>query len=150
MTTPRHPLINVIARVIGVVVALTCGEAIADIAIIVHPQNPLASLSEDDVRRIFMGRTRLFPGSGIGITAADLTDTNPFFSDFYQALAHLTPDKLKRQRASYLFSGNGRLPQVLENENAMLEFVANTTSAIGYLPVEQIDNRVKTICVVKQ
>lgn len=122
----------------------------ADIAVIVHPQNPTATLTENDVRRIFMGRLRLFPDTNIGIDAIDVSDASQVFLEFYAAVARISPEKLKRQRASYLFSGNGRLPQVLVSETAVHKHVANSLTAIGYISAQNVDESVKVICIIEQ
>lgn len=121
----------------------------ADIVVIVNPQNPLTILEEEEVRRIYLGRTRMFPGSSQGIETLDLPETAERFAAFYQSLTHLTPAKLKRQRASYLFSGKGRLPLVLPDESAVKQHVASTPSAIGYVQADQVDASVKVVATVK-
>lgn len=132
-----------------VVALLISAPVFADIAVIVNPANPVATLSEDDVRRIFMGRMRLFPDSNESVEALDQEEESAAFGDFYQAIARLTPAKLKRQRASYLFSGKGRLPTTLKDDAAVLEYVASHPGAIGYVTQEKLDTRVKTVMVMK-
>lgn len=121
----------------------------AEIVVIVNPQNPLTALEEEDVRRIYLGRTRMFPGSTQGIETLDLPETEERFAAFYQSLTHLTPAKLKRQRASYLFSGKGRLPLVLPDESAVKQHVASSPAAIGYVQADQVDASVKVVATVK-
>lgn len=128
---------------------LLSGVVHADIAIIVHPQNPLAALNESDVRRIYMGRMRMFPDSSQGIEAIDLPESAERFVVFYQSLMHLNPAKLKRQRASYLFSGKGRLPVVMETDEAVKVHVAKTPAAIGYVESGWVDGTVKVVATVK-
>lgn len=139
---------------IAMLVALACcaasGTLLADIAVVVHPSNPLNSLNEDDVRRIFMGRMRLFPDSGQSIEAVDQEEGHATFADFYETIARLTPAKLKRQRASYLFSGKGRLPATLVGDAAVIEYVASHPGAIGYVLQETLDARVKSVLTLRQ
>lgn len=125
------------------------GAANADIAVIVHAQNPLAALDENDVRRIYMGRTRMFPGSTQGIETLDHPENAERFITFYKALMQVTPAKLKRQRASYLFSGKGRLPLVKEDDTAVKTYVASTPAAIGYVDADQVDDTVRVVATVK-
>lgn len=142
---------KIISNLLLVAAMVTASSPLlADIAVVVHPSNPLASLSEDDVRRIFMGRMRLFPDSGTSVEVVDQEESRPPFVGFYSAVARLTPAKLKRQRASYLFSGKGRLPATLQDDAAVLEFVASHPGAIGYVSQESIDTRVKSVLMVRQ
>ena len=122
--------------------------AIADMAVIVHPSNPMKAVSREDMRRIFMGRMRMYPDSSVGVEAVDLPESNALFASFYQAVSNVTPAKLKRQRASYLFSGKGRLPQVVANEAAVKALVASNPQAIGYIPVDQVDGSVRAVGIV--
>ncbi|CBL43668.1 conserved hypothetical protein [gamma proteobacterium HdN1] len=122
----------------------------ADIAVIVHPSNPVKSMDEEDLRRIYMGRMRLFPGTSLGVEAVDLPEENPRFVEFYQSLTHLAPARLRRQRASFLFSGKGRLPRVVESEAEVLRFVTESPAAIGYLDKSQVNGAVRVVAVVKE
>lgn len=124
--------------------------AVADIAVIIHPANPLATLTQDDVRRIFMGRMRMFPDSDASIEAVDQNEASSAFERFYHAIARLPPAKLKRQRASYLFSGKGRLPTALEDDASVLEFIASHPDAIGYVSLDKLDARVKSVLTIKE
>ena len=127
-----------------------CAPVAADIAVVVHPSNPLSALSEDEVRRIFMGRMRMFPESDGAIETVDQQEASTAFADFYQAIARLTPAKLKRQRASFLFSGKGRLPTALQDDAAVIDFVASHPDAIGYVDVNRLDARVKSVLTVNR
>lgn len=135
---------------VAVAIGVWVPNARADMAVIVHPSNPVTTLSAEDVRRIFMGRMRMYPASSVGVEALDLPDSNARFVDFYKSVSNVTPAKLKRQRASYLFSGKGRLPQVVADEAAMKALVASNPQAIGYIPVELVDASVRTISIIRQ
>lgn len=127
-----------------------CLSAQADLVVVVHPSNPVASLSEEDVRRIFMGRMRLFPEGEASIEAVDQEESRPHFAQFYEAISGLTPAKLKRQRASYLFSGKGRLPASLPDDEAVIDYVASHPGGIGYVARELVDARVKPVLAISE
>lgn len=121
----------------------------ADIAIIVHPQNPLTELSEADLKKIFLGRLPLFPQSRQEIHPLDLPEWHPTFIDFYQRLLQLDGIKLKRYRAYYLFSGRGRLPTATTSESDLISRVANDPAAIGYLDASQPRDQVHTLLMLR-
>lgn len=123
--------------------------ALADLAVIVNPENPVTALNTGDLQRIYMGRMRMFPDSTQGIETIDHPETSDSFVSFYQTLTHMTPAKLKRQRASYLFSGKGRLPIVKNDDAAVKAYVAQSPAAIGYVQVDQVDDTVKVVATVK-
>lgn len=145
----RFLIPGVMHVLLAVVVSVHSPDAQADIAVIVHPDNPLATLDESEVRRIYMGRMHMFPASEQSIETVDHPESAPLFAEFYQAIAHLTPAKLKRQRASYLFSGKGRLPVVKDDDTAVRAYVAGTRSAIGYVDSALVDATVKVVWTTK-
>jgi ABC-type phosphate transport system substrate-binding protein len=133
----------------GMLCSLGVTSARADIAVIVNVANPLKTLDSGELQRIFMGRTRMFPDSTQGIETIDQPEDAAVFVDFYQKVMRITPAKLKRQRASYLFSGKGRLPVVKDDDASVKAFVAQTPAAIGYVQAEQVDDTVKVVATVK-
>jgi len=59
---------------------LTCGAQAQ--VVIVHPQNPLTSLSKEQVEQLFLGRSSNFPGGG----SAALLDNAALRAQFLQLL----------------------------------------------------------------
>lgn len=121
----------------------------ADIAIIVHPQNPLTELSESDLKKIFLGRLPLFPKTGQEIHPLDLPEEHATFTDFYRRLLQLDGTKLRRYRAYYLFSGRGRLPATTDTVTEMISKVAEDPAAIGYVDATNVTAQVKTLLVLR-
>ncbi len=138
---PSSALLNLLLATL----LLWLPAARADIAVVVHPQNPLASLSHQELKKIFLGRLSLFPGGGREIRAIDLPDDHPVFHDFYRRVVELDGIELKRYRAYYLFSGRGRLPVVATSPQAMLQMVAEDPGAIGYLDIKDVTENARVI-----
>lgn len=90
----------------------------AEIAIIVNPSNPLDTLSTHEVKKIFLGRARLFPGTDQAIAVLDQSRDNDIYKVFYTDVVGFGLNKLKRYRAAYLFSGKGKLPETVTNHEA--------------------------------
>lgn len=128
--------------------AVACRTSLADMAVIVHPNNPITTLSKDEVRQIFLGRMRLYPVTQKNIDPVDQDTSLPSFDTFYRLVANLTPTTLQRLRAMYLFSGKGMLPKMLPNEQEVIQFVAEHPDAIGYIQKTSIDKRVKSVFLV--
>ncbi|MBK8971650.1 MAG: hypothetical protein IPM37_09870 [Hahellaceae bacterium] len=112
----------------------------AEIAVIAHVQNPLASLSESEVRKIFLGRLQLFPSSRTEILTLDQSVDSPTLATFYHAEMDMTPSQLSGYRAAYLFSGKGRIPEIENDDLSVLERVKATHNAIGYIDLDAVDN----------
>lgn len=144
---PSHYLLNLtLPLILSIMLA---GVARADLSIIVHPDNPVSTLSTDEVRQIFLGRMRLYPNTQKNIDPVDQHTARPTFEKFYRVVANLTPTTLQRLRAMYLFSGKGMLPKMLPGEGEVVEFVAKHPQAIGYINSEHADQRVKTVLLIK-
>jgi ABC-type phosphate transport system substrate-binding protein len=112
----------------------------AEIAVIAHVQNPLASLSESEVRKIFLGRLQLLPSSRTEILTLDQSVDSPTLATFYHAEMDMTPSQLSGYRAAYLFSGKGRIPEIENDDLSVLERVKATHNAIGYIDLDAVDN----------
>lgn len=137
--------------VLPVVLIFMCAwslPASAQLAVIVNPENPLIDLSIEDVRRIFMGRLKLFPESSWKTEPVDLPDTHEAYASFYRAAAKVDVARLQRLRAAYLFSGAGTLPATLPDAAAVIRHVAATPAAIGYVDASLVNRSVKVVVLI--
>lgn len=123
--------------------------ATADLAIVVNPQNPVADLSAKQVSKVFMGRLRMFPRTELETEVLDQGANEDEFKLFYRKLVRMSPSKLKRYRASYLFTGQGNLPLQLQDGQSVKSYVAGNATAIGYIDASLVDSSVKVIYSVK-
>lgn len=132
-----------IRSIIGASLLLLLGfPAAAEIAVVVHASNPVQTLSESEVRKLYLGRMRLFPGSRIEVNAYDLDDDSPIRRDFYQTLLDMNATQLSGYRATFLFSGKGRVPDVLDTPEAVIDALRRDPGGIGYLRVTPDDTPV--------
>jgi hypothetical protein len=129
-----------------------CGASTlrADIAVVVHPHSPVSVLQLDDVKRIFNGKLRQLPASGVLLTVYDLPDDTPLFSRFYMLLYGMDAQRMNRRRAAYLFSGQGTIPTVMTDEAAMKAAVASGMMTIGYLDAGSVDHTVKVVLTLPE
>jgi ABC-type phosphate transport system substrate-binding protein len=137
-----HYIRNLLLVSLGL--SLTCLVK-ADIAVIVHPNNPIKSLSHKDVQRLFLGRSVMFPNTSTKIYAVDHSDNSQVFKGFYDHVINMKSNKLKKYRAYYLFSGKGRLPLSLAGTNNVINMVAETENAISYINVDDASDKVKIV-----
>lgn len=140
-----------LAQVIAMLIGLLCMcSAWADLAIIVHPDNPQQSINKHELRLIFLGRMPLFPASGEEIIAFDLPESNSGYETFYRNVVELEGTRLKRYRAYYLFSGRGKLPRPTDSDEAMLQHVADNPRAIGYVDSQLANEQVKVLLTLPE
>jgi ABC-type phosphate transport system substrate-binding protein len=114
----------------------------AGVAVIVNPANA-ASLSEDDVQRLFLGKTKSFPG-GAEATPVD-NKTAASREAFNQALLGKNESQVKAYWSQLVFTGKGTPPKELDNDAAVKAFVAANPGAIGYIDAGQVDGSVKAV-----
>ena len=135
-------------RLLIAVLLLGCSAARADIAVIVHPDNPLSTISPQELKKIFLGRMPLFPNSSREIHPIDLPDEDAVFQAFYRQVVELDGLNLKRYRAYYLFSGRGRLPAVLQTSQDVLQRVSEDVGSIGYIDAQDVLPATRVILVL--
>lgn len=135
------------------ILLLTClltQKAAADLAIVVHPDNPISNLSDKDVQKIFLGRLRMFPGTSIETQTIDLPDDSALYSRFYARIAQMTPAKVRRYRAFYLFSGKGKVPQHANDQTEVISKIHSDTRAIGYIDASADPAGMKVILILEE
>ncbi len=103
-------------------------------------------LSRNAVRLIFGMRLRTWR-DGSPIRVFTLADDDPLHAAFCKELVGLYPHQLRLAWDRLIFSGTGQTPVQLASEAEMLERVASTPGAIGYLQRSRITDRVKRLRV---
>src|SRR5690606_6733146 len=107
-------------------------------------------LSEKDVQKIFLGRLRMFPDSDLETQTLDLPDNSELYSRFYARIAQMTPAKVRRYRAFYLFSGKGKVPYQAQNQQDAINKVATEKNAIGYVDATSDLTGVKVLLILQE
>ena len=149
--TSNSPIQNLLRSYVSALVLLTIATApvYGDIAIVTNPNSPISELSPRQITKIFMGKLRLLPGTTSEVVTYDLENSNNTKDNFYRQLLGMTPSKLARYRASYLFGGKGRLPISAETEKELIQKLTTNDHAIGYIPHASINDRLKVIYLLK-
>ena len=110
--------------------------SLADIVVVVNENNPVAELSENQVKQLFLGRMRNFPGVKADVEIVELEPSAPIFNAFYQYIIQRDATWIKRYRARYYFSGQGRLPVTLKTENDVIEYAKMHRGVAAYIQLE--------------
>lgn len=116
------------------------------IIIIANKDVDTESLSTVDVRSIFAMRQRVWP-SGETIKVFVFSDNNPTHVRFTKQILNTFPYNLRRIWDRRVFSGIGQYPTRLNTDQEMIETIANTTNAIGYIQREYLTDEVKVLVV---
>ncbi len=109
------------------------------IAVIVHPSNPLANLSLEQLRHIFQGQVADWRDLGVlglpphaidAITREEGSGTRCAFEELVMGKVEITPAAL-----------------VQDSNGAVRELVANDPYALGYISVGLVEARVKALSI---
>lgn len=114
----------------------------AGVAVIVHPSNT-SSVSEEDVQRLFLGKSKSFPSGG---EATPINSKDAGSRDqFNQAVLGKNESQVKAYWSQLVFTGKGTPPKELDSDDAVKAFVASTPNAIGYIDASKVDGSVKAV-----
>lgn len=122
--------------------------ASAQVAVIVNPKSPMASMTPEQVAAVFLGKSNTLP-SGVTAAPADLPESAAVREQFYSKAAGKTGAQVKATWARLTFSGKATLPKELTSANDVKKFVANNPDAIGYIEKSAVDSTVKVVLIVE-
>jgi len=106
--------------------------------LVVHPSVIQQEISRNTLRAIFGMRLRKWP-DGRAIKVFVLKDDAPHHIEFSKSILHMFPYQLRRAWDRQVYSGTGQSPNEVTSLKEMLEKLANTPGAVGYLPIEEIN-----------
>lgn len=118
--------------------------ASAQVAVIVNPKNPTASLSAEQVSNIFLGKTSTLP-SGATAIPVDQPDSAAIRDVFYGKVAEKSAAQVKAAWSRLVFSGKATPPKELATSADVKKFVAGNPDAIGYIEKSAVDSSVKAV-----
>ena len=114
------------------------------VVLIAHPQVPNTALTRDTTRAIFAMRQRSWP-DGQAVRGFVLPNNHPVHARFAKERLTVYPHQLQLAWDRMVFSGTGQAPSQVDNQIEMLERVATTPGALGYLEREYLDDRVQVV-----
>lgn len=117
------------------------------LAIIVHPDNPVGSLSQADVMRLFLGKTRAFPNQSPA-SPVSLSAGSQLRGEFDTLVLNKTTNQVRAYWAQQIFTGRGTPPRELASEADILAHVAKHPEAVGYVSTRQVTPSVKSVLVL--
>lgn len=119
--------------------------AAEEIVVIAHPSNPVDELTLDQLRNIYLGDSKYFPGTDIKTAPIDHAKGSMERKIFYQLIIKMSPKRLKKYWSKKVFSGEASPPRTLPQTGSVLQKVANSPSSIAYVYKTQINEEVKTL-----
>jgi ABC-type phosphate transport system substrate-binding protein len=120
-----------IVFLLGVFLAWVGCFAFPDVLIIANPDTPVSSLKKKEIKDIFTGKMTRWNSSG-KIIIATLKDSE-LHREFLRQYVKKTPSQFKNYWRRKVFTGEGRLPKIFKTEAGLIDFVASTKGAVGYI-----------------
>ena len=122
-------------------------QSAAAVEIVANPDVPMKQLTRNELQAIFTMRLRAWP-NGVPVRVFVLPDNAPQHSEFAKEKLSIFPYVLRNYWDRMVFSGTGQFPAELASPAEMHERIADTPGAVGYLPAELVDQRVRALKVV--
>jgi hypothetical protein len=117
---------------VGIIIAIMSLSSVNAAEIVVNQTVPSKQYTLAEVRAVFMMRQQFWP-NGERIKVFTLSDDASLHKDFVKNNLNMFPHQLRRIWDRMLYSGTGAIPVQLDSEQEMIDKIANTPYAIGYL-----------------
>jgi hypothetical protein len=118
-----------------------------DVVLVANKGVKISEITDADLRGIFMGtRTRFADGShAVPVTLKG----GPAHEVFLRNHLSEGPEEFRSQWRKVVFTGQGAMPKAFDSEAALIEYVANTPGAVGYVSRISSQVDVKQLVTVK-
>ena len=141
-------------QILSIAITLMIGEARGQqfesgAVVIAHSEVTQQALSQRQLQRIFMLKQRAWQ-DGQPITLIVFSSDNQRHSAFLRQHLKMFPYQLEREWNKLIYSGQSAPPVVATDPDKMLELVASTPGAIGYLVSTPPGSAVKVIEVNRE
>lgn len=116
----------------------------AEVAVIVHPSAGFDSLTEDDVARLFLGKSKSFP-AGAQAVPINQNEGSAARDKFNEAVCKKNASQYKAYWSQLVFTGKGTPPKDAGDDAAVKALIAANPNMIGYVDASAADATVKVV-----
>lgn len=124
-----------------------CVNSIAQVAVIAHKSAPVDEISRSQVLDFYTRDVRTWE-NGQAVIVFDLKPKSAVKNSFYNFIGK-TSSRMKSIWMKNLLSGEGDPPKAFVSEQEMLENVANTPGAIGFISEDMAGSEVKVVAIIE-
>lgn len=118
-----------------------------DVVFIANKEVSVSAIKTSDLHAIFTGeKTRLADGSHV---VPVLLKGGPVHEVFLKNYCDQTPNEFRAQWQKAVFTGQGSMPKAFDSEAAVIEYVAQTPGAVGYVSHFSAHVGVKALTALK-
>ncbi|MBI4406148.1 MAG: hypothetical protein HY537_18460 [Deltaproteobacteria bacterium] len=105
--------------------------AAADPILVVANPSLKTQLNKEDLKEIFLGNKTMVDSRRV--IPVDQARTSKLRKEFYQFLVGKSPVEMNVYWAEQIFSGKARIPSVVPDDQAVIQYVSSNSDAIGYV-----------------
>lgn len=117
---------------------------VAEVAVIVHPSAGIESLTEDDIARLFLGKSKSFPG-GAQAVPINQNEGSAVREKFNETVCKKNASQYKAYWSQLVFTGKGTPPKDGGDDAGVKALVAANINMIGYVDASVVDASVKVV-----
>lgn len=128
----------------SLLVAAIQSTAWAEVVVIVSNQSTVTELTKEQVVDIYKGTVKTFP-NGQQAIPLDLAKGETSRELFLSKVIERTEDQVRSYWAQQIFTGKGKPPQTMDEEEEMLMNVADNPNMVGYIDSSNVDESVKVV-----
>ena len=118
------------------------------IAIVVSKDSPINLVEASELKMIFLGKQLLFK-SGEKISLVNLPYNDPLRIEFSKKLLGKRPSAVDTRWTRLLFTGQGRLPDVVADETNVVGWLDKNKFGIGYINKSSVVDSVRIVHVLE-
>ncbi|NKB71892.1 MAG: hypothetical protein GKR89_32855 [Candidatus Latescibacteria bacterium] len=136
-----------IGAIVGLLLWVGAAWAEAEVAVIVHKEVALDTLDRGELLDLYTGDDKFWDDKA-PVVVLDLKPKGEVKEAFYRFLGK-SPSRMKTIWMRKMLSGEGDPPAALETEQDIVDKVAATPGAIGFVGRAEVNEKVKTLLLIK-
>jgi ABC-type phosphate transport system substrate-binding protein len=114
------------------------------LVVVVSKENPVDSLSMDELRRIFLRQVTNWK-DGEAVSVFERPSDSPIGREFSQRVLKKTAEELKTYWMELQVTRGMKPPKVLRSANMVKEYLQRVRGGIGYIHENEVDESVKVV-----
>lgn len=131
------------ATIVSILISASSAQA-EEMAVIVNKANTVENMDERTIAKLFLAKEKSF-GSAKKAKLFDHPKGTNSREIFYQSIVKRSENQMKSYWSKLIFTGKGKPPKELPNDQEIISEVAKTESAIAYVNGSSVNDSVKVV-----
>lgn len=121
--------------------AAIAGPAMAELVIVVNPQNPATRMFPSQAAQFFLGGSVMF-------SPIEQAESSAIRAEFYKKVLEKEPAQVQAIWSKLTFTGKAKPPREFKSSAEVKKAVAENQNAIGYIEKSAVDDTVKVVATI--